>query len=85
MNRDYAISFIVIALLLGGVFLLARRPAATSNYTLSTVPQHASGNIRFVADEAEPGRYRNKETRRIEYNGDGLPTLIEITRDYAIT
>jgi len=85
MNRDYAISFAVIALLLGGIFLLARRPAAISNYTLSAVPQHASGNIRFVADDVEPKRYRNKETRRIEYNGDGLPTLIEITRDYAIT
>jgi len=33
---------------------------------------------------AETPRYRNKETRKIEYNDDGLPTLIEITRDYTV-
>lgn len=85
MSNNYAVGFIIVALLLGGIFLLARRPAATSSYTPSTVPQHASSNIRLVADDVEPKRYQNKETRRIEYNGDGLPTLIEITRDYAIT
>ena len=28
--------------------------------------------------------YRNKETRNIEYNEDGLPTKIEIIRDFKV-
>lgn len=85
MNRDYAIGFIVVALLLGGIFLLARRPAATSAYASVPNQHYGSGKIAIVAEEGAVKRYRNKEIRRIEYNGDGLPTLIEITRDYAIT
>jgi hypothetical protein len=85
MSRDYAVGVIIVALLLGAMFLLPRRPVAASSYAVSTMPQATSSNIRVVAHDAEPKRYQNKETRRIEYNGDGLPTLIEITRDYAIT
>jgi hypothetical protein len=84
MSKDYTVGFIIVALLLGGIFLLTRRPAAISSRALST-SQHGSGNIRFVANDVEPRRYQNKETRHIEYNSDGLPTLIEITRDYAVT
>jgi len=84
MNRDATIGILMMALLLGGIFLLARRPAAApiSSYT----PRRLSGqgNIRFVPAQAEPPRYRNKETRNIEYNADGLPTKIEIIRDYTI-
>ena len=82
MNREGALGLLLIALLFGGVLLLARRSPVTS-YP-NTPREHSQGvNIRAVAI-SEPAHYKNKETRRIEYNSDGLPSLIEITRDYAI-
>lgn len=84
MNREGVLGLLLIALLFGGIVLFARRPV-TANYA-STPRQYSSqGNIKVIPVEAEPRRYQNKETRRIEYNDDGLPTLIEITRNYAIT
>jgi hypothetical protein len=83
MNREAALGLLVIALLFGGVVLLARR-SVTANYSTSLQP-YSQGNIRVIPVGEEPRHYQNKETRRIEYNDDGLPTLIEITRDYAIT
>lgn len=85
MNRENTLGIILIALLLGGLILLTRRPAATSNHVSSPPEQYSQGNIKFIPAQEEAPRYRNKETRRIEYNADGLPSLIEITRDYAIT
>jgi len=84
MNRDATIGIIVVALLLGGIFLFTRRPAAAPVSTYSPRQLPGQGNIRFVPARAEPPRYRNKETRNIEYNADGLPTKIEIIRDFAI-
>jgi hypothetical protein len=74
----------LVALLLGGIILMARRPTGvTSPVYLGKVKK-----LPIVEDIGEPEestrRYRNKEIRKIEYNADGLPTLIEITRDYAI-
>ena len=86
MNREGTIGLLLIGLLLGGIFLLVRRPVALSHASAPLQTQtHNPGNIRLVPLEAEPRRYQNKETRSIEYNEDGLPTKIEITRDYAIT
>ena len=85
MNREGAIGLLLIGLLLGGIFLLARRPGTALSHASAPVQTHNPGNIRLVPLEAEPRRYQNKETRSIEYNEDGLPTKIEITRDYAIT
>lgn len=90
MNRDATIGIIVVALLLGGIFLLARRPAAApvSTYTPRQLSS-GQGTIRFVPAQAEPPRYQNKEIRdtNLEYNSDGQLTNIkmEITRDYTIT
>lgn len=83
MNKEGALGILLVALLLGGIVLLARRPAVASNY--ASPQHHSQGNIQVIPVQAEPRRYQNKETRRIEYNDDGLPTLIEITRDYAVT
>jgi len=82
MRTDYAVGFILVALLLGGLFLLTRRPAATSSHALSPTPQY--GNVKFISGDTSARRYQNKETRRIKWN-DGYPIEIEITRDYAIT
>lgn len=86
MNRDATIGIIVVALLLGGLFLFTRRPAAVAAPVSASPARQLSsqGNIRFVPAQAEPPHYRNKETRNIEYNADGLPTKIEIIRDFAI-
>jgi hypothetical protein len=84
MSNEVAFSILLVAFLLGGVLLLARRPTAVPSYAGAAHGNYSQkGNIRVILDE--PPRYKNKETRRIEYNDDGLPTLIEITRDYAIT
>ena len=85
MNREGTIGLLLIGLLLGGIFLLARRPVTALTRASAPLQTHNPGNIRLVPLEAEPQRYQNKETRSIEYNEDGLPTKIEITRDYAIT
>lgn len=86
MNRDATIGIIFMALLLGGLVLLARRPAAVGAPISASAPGQliGQGNIRFVQAQAEPPHYRNKETRHIEWNAEGLPTKIEIIRDYAI-
>jgi len=91
MNRDATIGIIVVALLLGGIFLFARRPAAAAAPISAYAPRQLTGqgNIRFVPARAESPRYQNKEIRdtNLEYSSDGLLTKIrmEITRDYAIT
>ena len=82
MDREHAIGIAFVALLLGGLLLLSRRSTAMTQY--SPAPATYSGNIRMISMAAEPKRYQNKETRRIEYNDDGLPTLIEITRDSVV-
>lgn len=80
MNRE-ALGFFLIIALLGGVLLLTRRPKVTSY----SAPQYQSqGNIKVVPVQ-EPRHYHNKETRRVEYNEDGLLTFLEINRDYFIT
>lgn len=77
------IGLILAGLLLGGIFLFARRPTALTSAS-APVQTYNPGNIRMVPMEAEPRRYQNKETREIEYNGDGLPTKIVITRDSVV-
>ena len=86
MTRNTGIAIIVMALFLGGLFLFMRRPAISQAPITAFAPRQlpAQGNIRFIPAQAEPPRYRNKETRNIEYNADGLPTKIEIIRDYSI-
>lgn len=84
MNREGTIGLILIALLFGGIVLLARPRTAIANYNPIPLQTHNPGNIRMVPVGAEPRRYQNKETRRIEYNADGLPTLIEIIRDSVV-
>jgi hypothetical protein len=81
MNREGAIGLLVIGLLLGGLFLFSRRSTVSS---VTSGPEYqGQGNIRLVSS-AEPPHYRNKETRRLEYNADGLLTFMEITRDYTV-
>lgn len=87
MSRDATIGIILMALLFGGIFLFARRPAAVEAPIATFTPRQLSsgqGNMRFVPVQTGPPRYRNKEIRNIEYNADGLPTRIEITRDYTV-
>lgn len=76
LNRDGIIGLLLVGLLFGGLMLASRRPVSSA----IAAPCCGQG-ARMVA---ETPRYRNKETRRIEYNDDGLPTLIEITRDYTV-
>ena len=52
--------------------------------TVWDLPLSTSATTNLLPAEEESRRYKNKEIRRIEYNEDGLPTLIEITRDYSI-
>ena len=78
MNRE--VGLILIALLFGGIVLLARRRTANS----TALQPYGSGGIRAVPMESGGRRYHNKETRRLEYNDEGLLTFMEITRDYAI-
>lgn len=86
MNKEGAIGLLLIGLVLGGIFLLARRPALTLSRASAPLQTHNPRNrIKLVPLEAEPRRYQNKETRRIKYNEEMLPIEIEITRDYAIT
>jgi hypothetical protein len=64
---------LVLALVgIGAVLLFSRRTAV-----------HSRGVQ--ITRTGGPKRYQNKEIRRVEYNADGLPTLIEITRDYTLT
>jgi len=79
MNRDNIIGLLLIGLVLGGIALLASRPVAARSIGCST----CSSNARMVPITEAP-RYRNKETRTIEWNSDGLPVKIEITRDYTV-
>ena len=80
MNKEAAAGLFFIALLFGGVLLLARRPTVVTSHAIENYSQ---GNIRVVPI-SEPAHYRNKETRRLEYNADGQLTLMEITRDYTV-
>jgi hypothetical protein len=85
--KDTVIGIVLVAFLLGGLLLLARRSTPVYAGAPDNRSSHNS-NITFIEPipykHTEPAHYRNKETRRIEYNADGLPTLIEISRDYAI-
>ena len=88
MNKEGAIGLLLIGLVMGGIFLLARRPRTALSLSRASVPlqTHNPGNhIKLVPLGAEPRRYQNKETRRIKYNEEMLPIEIEITRDYAVT
>lgn len=85
MNKEGVIGLFLFLALLGGIVLFARRPAATSSLALAPNQPHSQRNVSIIPIAGQPRRYQNKETRRIEYNGDGLPTLIEITRDYTVT
>jgi hypothetical protein len=83
MNKEGVVGLFLFLALLGGIVLFARRPAAVSSST--SLQPYSQGNISIVPIAGQPRRYQNKETRRIEYNADGLPTQIEITRDYTVT
>lgn len=80
MNRE--VGLILIALLFGGIVLLARRRTANASTALQP---YGSGGIRAVPMESGARRYQNKETRRLEYNDEGLLTFMEVIRDYTIT
>jgi hypothetical protein len=79
MNRE--VGLILIALLFGGIVLLARRRTDAS----TALQPYGSGGIRAVPMESGARRYQNKETRRLEYNDEGLLTFMEVIRDYTIT
>jgi hypothetical protein len=83
MNREGALGFALIILLLGGILLFARRPTSISR--CAPAPQQLQGTIQLTPVQQEPRRYQNKEIRQIEYNEDHLPVKITITRDYAVT
>jgi hypothetical protein len=86
VNRDATIGFILVALLLGGLVLFARRPAAVATpISASNRQLTGQGNIRLIPAGTGPPRYQNKEIREIEYNEDNLPTKITIIRDYTVT
>ena len=76
MDKEFALQLLFIGLLVGGAIFFAHRLGSSTDSSAST-------NL-LPASEEESRRYKNKEIRRIEYNEDGLPTLIEITRDYTI-
>jgi cell division septation protein DedD len=84
MNKEGVVGLFLFLALLGGIVLFARRPV-TSSLALAPNQPHSQGNINIIPIAEQPRHYQNKETRRIEYNADNLPTLIEITRDYTIT
>lgn len=81
MNKEGVVGLFLFLALLGGIVLFARRPAVSSSTSLQPYSQ---GNINIVPIAEQPRHYQNKETRRLEYNADGLLTLLEITRDYTI-
>lgn len=72
MDKEFALQLLFIGLLMGGAIFFAHRLGSSDSSSL------------LPATKEEPRRYKNKEIRRIEYNEDCLPTLIEITRDYTI-
>lgn len=84
MNRESTLGLFLIALVLGGVLLLTRRPATISRCATAPQENQSRGTIQLIPVQAEPRRYQNKEVRDIEWK-DGLPVKIIITRDYAIT
>ena len=84
MDREHVVGIALVALLLGGLLLLSRRSTAMTQYSPAPAA-YSSGNISMIPMAAEPRRYQNKETRRIEYNEDHLPITIEITQDYVVT
>jgi len=74
MDKEFALQLLFIGLLVGGAIFFARRLGSSTDTSTNLLP----------ATEEEPRRYKNKEIRRIEYNEDCLPILIEITRDHTI-
>jgi len=87
---------IVVCLLLavgvGGFLLLSRRQKTSGNPLLLQQPAELSkeslpAHIKITAltsEDAKQGmlHYKNKETRDIEWDEDGLPTRITIEREY---
>ncbi len=81
-------AILIIGLIgLGLIFLLLRnRSAVGKAYSspVTTLRLQVDTPMR-VSQEPPGGRhYRNKEIRNIEYNEEGLPTKIEIIRDYTV-
>lgn len=76
MDKEFALQLLFIGLLVGGAIFFAHRLGSSTGSPAST-------NL-LPATEEEPRRYKNKETRRLEYNEDGLLTFMEINRDYTI-
>ena len=78
-NRDALVLFGLLGLGLFVIIMARRQP----------VQEYAPSNVihlRPVSAESESTRprYHNKEIRNIEWNSDGLPVRIEITRDYSV-
>lgn len=81
------VGILVIALIIGGVLLLTRKPEGTSDQPLR-LNRKVSGEVKhFPIIEDRPvesrsaKRYNNTEVWNIEWNEDGLPKRIEIHRD----
>ncbi len=92
MDKKNNGAVLIIGLIgLGLLFLLLRSrsgPVGTPAYSYQepiTLRLQPSGVQQPASQEPDGGRhYRNKEIRNIEYNTDGLPTKIEIIRDYTV-
>lgn len=76
MNKGLALELVLIGLLVGGAIFFAHRLGSSTGTSAST-------NL-LPATEEEPRRYKNRETRRVEYNEDHLPVFFEINREYTI-
>lgn len=80
MDRSSVIGLLILGGVIAAMVFLAHKDPGWAQVTRI----QGSNGIRFVPVSAEAPRYRNKETRNIEYNADGLPTKIEIIRDFTI-
>lgn len=84
-------TLLIVGFIFGGIFMLTRSsPDASAHARPRMLTQTSSGLKPFIPTEnhetapLEPKgarRYRNTETREIEWNDKGLPVKITIHRD----
>ena len=91
MAKGDVLFFLGLAAVVGFVIFLSLKPETSTGQSRDEAITDSKVDRLMLKEGSEnptapsnSKRYQNKEIRRIEYNEDGLPTLIEITRDYAI-